>query len=163
MHETSFLKFKIRKGKWWKYGAFTIYNQDGELKYDVVTKMEGFRSVTYLRSVYNDVEYIIEKSKSWKFNYSLYENGRQIAIIDRPQSWQKAEYLVETQIAESFKLVGDIWNGPYSFVRNDEEFGIVSHKKWSAREFGIAIREGEHIPMILSVVIIMALLKANGM
>jgi len=96
-------------------------------------------------------------------SYNLFENETLLATIDKPTNWKQSEFLIETKVSKPFKLVGDIWNGQYRFIRDEEEFGIVSHKVWSTGEFGIAVKKEEHVPLILSVVVVMALLRNSGL
>ena len=132
------------------------------MAYKVKRYTKIFTSETILKSVNTNIVYRIKKEGVFKLSYRLFENESLIAIIDKPTNWNKSEYLIETKVSKPFKLVGDIWGGQYRFIRNEEEFGIVSHKVWSSGEFGIAVKKGEHLPMVLSVVVLVALLRNSG-
>ncbi|NNE14873.1 MAG: hypothetical protein HKN51_07835 [Saprospiraceae bacterium] len=158
-----FAKFKIKKSSWWKVGNFDIFDENEDIVYKVQSRYKNFSLVTTLQSVNFNVEYKIEKAKQLKISYNLYEEGKLIAKIDKPINWNAKAFEIESAIVDPFILKGNMWSNEYRFIRNEEEFGIVSHKIWSNGTFGIAIKDGEHIPMILSVVIIVALLKASGL
>jgi len=131
--------------------------------YKVKSYAKGFTTETEIKSVNTNVVCRIEKEGVVNIKYNLFENESIIAIIEKPTNWKQSEFTIETRISEPFKLIGDIWNGQYKFIRNEEEFGIVSHKIWSTGEFGIAVKEGEHAPLIISVTVLVALLRNSGM
>lgn len=158
-----FDKFRIKRSKWWNSGNFEICDSENQLAYNVRSSLWKIKKVMNLTSVHGINEYRIEASLSWANQFKVYENDQHIATIDRPFSFSKSEMTIETTISEPFQVKGNVWSNEYKFIREREEFAIVSSKIWSSGEFGIAVKEGECIPLILSIVVVIGFLIESGM
>lgn len=157
-----FDKFYIKKKSWFSVGNFKIFNEDNQLQYTVESNPWKVKKRFYLKSSNNDVLYEIEATNLFGTSYDLIENNRVIAHIEMPISFSGAVLKISTLVTEPFIAKGNVWGSEYKLFRDDEDFAIISYKMWSNGDFGIAIRKGEPIPLILSVVVILGYLKANG-
>jgi len=158
-----FDKFYIKKKSWWNTGNFEIYDEENALSYTVKSNPWGLKKQMELHSVHNEVIYQIISTSFSGSVYEIHENNRTMAHIEKPFSWSNPKFEIETLITEPFSAVGNVWGNEYKFKRGDKEFGIVSYKIWSSGDFGIAIKKGEPIPLLLCVIIIIAYLKQNGL
>ncbi|NNF20927.1 MAG: hypothetical protein HKN67_03220 [Saprospiraceae bacterium] len=157
-----FDKFYIKKKAWYSVGNFKIFNDEDQLQYTVESNPWAIKKKFFMKSVHNDVLYEIEAKNLFGTSYDLIEKERVIAHIESPLSFSGTMLKISTIVTEPFDVRGNVWRNEYKLVREEEEFAIVSYKMWSSGDFGIAIRHGEPIPLILSVVVILGHLKANG-
>ena len=157
-----FDKFYIKKKAWYSSSNFRIFNEEDDLQYTVESNPWKISNRFFMKSVHNNVLYEIASRNMFGTSYDLIENNRIIAHIDSPMVLSGTTLKISTLVTSPFIVKGNIWRNEYKMIRDDEEFAIISYKLWSNGDFGIAIRRGEPIPLILAVVVILGYLKASG-
>ncbi|NNE27362.1 MAG: hypothetical protein HKN09_11010 [Saprospiraceae bacterium] len=157
-----FDKFHIKKKSWLSVGNYMIFDEEENLKFKVKSNPWKIKKVFEFISIHNEVLYTIHTKNALGTSYDLVDQGRIIAHIGLPISFSGHKLKISTTVTEDFETSGNLWGTQYKFVRGENEFGIISYKGWSTGDFGVAIKQGEPIPLILAVVIILAYLKENG-
>ncbi len=157
-----FDKFYIKRKSWFSSGNFNIYDENNELIYIVKSNVWEFRKKFRFCDINKNTIYTIKTLNSFGTSYNLLENGKVIALVEKPMSLSNTVFKISTTITGPFIAEGNVWSNEYKFKRGESEIGIVSYKIWSAGDFGIAIKQGEPSSLLLSVVIIIGYLKENG-
>ena len=157
-----FDKFYIKKKSWISIGNYRIYDEEQNLNFTVKSNPWKIKKVFEFSSIHNEVLYSIHQKNAFGTSYDLIENEELIAHIELPLSFSGSRLRISTTATEDFETSGNLWGTEYKFVRGEDEFGIISYKAWSSGDFGVAIKKGEPVPLMLAVVIILAYLKENG-
>ncbi len=138
-----------------------IFDEFGQLAYLVKGNPFRFRKKYTLIEANGQTRYTIQQ-KGILFNasYLIKDGHNNIAYIKVPFSVKTPTLYVQNFTGQSFTAEGNFWGNNYKFKRGDEEFGIVSSSIFKLPgNYGIVIKDGEDIPLILCVVMVISMIK----
>jgi hypothetical protein len=156
-------KYIFRKTNWWAAANYNIFDESKSLIFTSSSPIWQFRKQIKVKSKRDDSITEIIPTNSWQTKYKIIEQDYMLAQIKRNHAFSKVFLTVHPLESDAFEVLVSAWGNTFRFMKDEEEFGIISFDIWKPGEFGMAIHNDHYEEsLIIAVAILVAELKQRN-
>lgn len=149
------MRYKIRQ-KIFSFGDnFTIKNENDEPMFIVKGKVFALGDKLSLQDLNgNELFYIEQKLFKFLPEYSIFQNGVQVAKVKKEFTFFKPRFNIDSNFGK-YEMTGDIFSYNFQVLKNGRSVAAVSKKFFSfADTYGVDIDSQENQAFMLALIIV---------
>jgi len=162
--EDSFGKYRIAKSNWWSSGSFKVFDDNHKMVFRVTSPSFSFswRKTMSMYGKDNNCLYTIENVSLIPQQFKITDAFGKVTLVEKHLSLGKRNIHISSESMNNFTVNGNSWSNKFEFLNEEEEMALLSVKVWTAKDYGIVIKNKYSASLIICVACVIAYLKESG-